>query len=165
MKFTWIIVALLALAVGCGGSEKEPVEPTPVPADTEDGQANVYGPAELDKPAEDPKPVGDPLSEEEARTTVDRIAQLFEELAGAVASAGTDCGKLAVAVEGWGTSRQKEVKDLSDKMMRITNEVGQTLLKDFQTRLQKAQVTIEGSVLQCKDDQAVKDAFAKIGTM
>ncbi len=162
-KACWSFVALLSFAIACGGADKkEIVEPAPIPQDAADTDGAQLGP---EKPSDAIRPAGEPLTEEEARNTVDKIAKLFDELATAVSTAGSDCNRLAVAVDSWGTTNKRAVNLLSNDMLRISNDVGQNLLKGFQERLQVARLTIEGSFMQCKDNQAVKKALAKIGDM
>lgn len=169
---------LAALLFACGGGgagapASEPSEPTASP----DESNSLPGETDNDTIPDKPKPfisVGSlmgagaraatpaaPVSDADADQAIERIFEMFTELAEGMAGAG-DCDALAASVRTWTQRHATEFKAMIPTLMALETKLSKEESAALEQRMQPISDKIEASVKPCMENQAVMEAFMEL---
>jgi hypothetical protein len=159
-----VLLSLLA-AVGCahGGASMAQPELAPLPPDDPSTEPSV-GQREHDDPSTE-RPLSDDLpadrvSADQARA-VERLIELFSELADVVIEADGDCAVLATRVDEFADRRADELTDVARRLERLTGPAEADVARTLQARLGARLSAIQTAVLACRSDDAAMRAFGR----
>jgi 5'-3' exonuclease len=92
----------------------------------------------------------------------EKLVSLLEEKAEVIDKAGSDCDKIASALEDFNKSKGKDLKELQKKMKekyKDNKEKEKELKEKYKDRLDKANKIIIGTVFKCHDNKAYEKAI------